>query len=219
MTNTIIPKFKSFNNDSNIYDGLVNLYAEEYDALHIPQIIAEILDNDNFKLLQETYCTPGVRVTGTTENGKRVVVYAHISNDFSHPENLQHAYLDIKNGAGAYPQEELYRLVKTTDEKNIITLPYDEAMSAKSGLMSLDEAFKNPHARALIGPKIAQYLELYSRVVGDTIDIYHTDDMDTIPRARLLAINLHTPKHNYGSFGGSSLSKGGCCFLGKYSHP
>lgn len=193
MTNIIIPKFveaKPFY-DEKMYQALANCQSEGYDAQFIPEIMdsRSVSDKDN-EVWNNWYCAPSVRVTGTTKNGRKVVVYAHVPNYFSNPKHIQSALKTIEKGAGIYPEKELQRLVSMEDGERVFVLDYDIATRAASGVMSLDEARENVHTVPFIGGKARteKYLAQYKKIVGDKIGVWHSDDMDSNSRARVLYV-------------------------------
>ena len=222
MEHHTAPEFKVFNDNCAMYDIFEKAKLEGYNLQYVPQIIdKKIQDTNNKDIWNGIYCTPGVRITGTTTIGKKVIVYAHIPNEYSDPENLKNVCENLKHGAGTYSQKGLEQLVDLADNKTVFVLDYDQVMDyyAKKGINSqgtiseiitIDQALKNPHTIPLIGPRAKEYFLLHKKIFGNKVEVYYTDDMDTIPRARLIAINLHGP----GSFGGSSLKYSGS-FLGK----
>ena len=213
MNQIIIPNFvvaKPFHNNK-LFQALANCQSKGYSAQFIPEIMdsRSISDRDN-DIWTQRYSAPSVIVTGTTKNGSKVVVYAHVPNYFSHPKNIKKALPSVSNGAGIYPEKELHRLIALEDGERVSVLDYDIATKAKSGRMSLDDARENPHTKAFIGgeARTEKCLAQHKQVVGNTIGVYHSDDMDTVPRARLLfADNWNNYGYLYGSDNLSSFGR------------
>ncbi len=208
------PQYRIFSNTENSYQGLQELYENRYLPVNMRELIDIILDNNpGFNPGREVIITPSLRITPPYKAGEEQIVYTHESEYFYFPQHIKTSAETQKNGAGTYPLSELYRATQIADGMQTIVLT-GEAVHADSGIMNLDDASKNPHAKAIIGPRIGEYLEWYSKNIGEFIEIYHKLDHDAVPRARLLAMNLHTKDHGYGSFGASHIGKG-AAFLGK----
>jgi len=215
MSTIIIPKFveaKPFY-DEKMHKALANCQSEGFDAQFIPEIMdsRSVSDKDN-EVWNNWYCAPSVRITGTTKNGRKVVVYAHVPNYFSNPKHIQSALKTIEKGAGIYPEKELQRLVSMEDGERVFVLDYVTATKAASGVMSLDEARENVHTVPFIGGKARteKYLAQYKKIVGDKIGVWHSDDMDSNSRARVLYVSGN---NDYNLDGGNGLGDNGR-FLG-----
>ena len=178
----------------------------EHEALFMPQLAdARVLDQNKQSLLwNDWYTTTSIRATGTTKQGSPVVVYAHVPNYFSNPENIRAA---IEQGllfyAGRMPLEEFQRLLDLKDDKNVFVIDHDKLKSSTSNVVSTKDALKHPQTIPFLGgeERAEQYIKAHEKIFGNRIGIWHSDDLKDVPLGRLLYVG----DGDYGGLDGSSL--------------
>ena len=186
----------------------------EHEALFMPQLAdARVLDQNKQSLLwNDWYTTTSIRATGTTKQGSPVVVYAHVPNYFSNPENIRAAIEQgLVNYAGRMPQEEFQRLLDLQDDKNVFVIDHDKLKSSTSNVVSTKDALKHPQTIPFLGgeERAEQYIKTHENVFGNRIGIWHYDDLRDVPLGRLLYVG----DGNYGLGGvlGNSARFVGVC--------
>ncbi len=94
----------------------------------------------------------------------------------------------LRSGAGEVPQQEFQRLVDLADGKNVFKVDYDVLKSSSSGVISVEDALKHPQTIPFIGgeDRANAYLSKHKEVFGNKIGVWHSDDLDVVPRGRLL---------------------------------
>ena len=205
-------KLKEFRND-DLATALENCQSEGYKAMFIPELADARVQGK--AAWDKWYSTPSVRATGKTNQGNAVVVYAHIPNYFSNPENIKNALSSLVNGAGRMPQEEFQKLVDAEDGKKVFVVDYDKLKNSKSERIPLSEAIGHPQTIPFLGGQeraenyLAKFKETYNT---NPIGIWHRDDLNLkdSPMGRLLFVGSDGNNDLNGS---SSLGNDGC-FLG-----
>ena len=90
-------------------------------ALFMPEIAYAKINDDS--LWNKWYSSFSLRATGrmpvtdkSPKGGTSLVLYVHVPNHFSYPENIREARAGLINGAGILPQPELERLADLSDK-------------------------------------------------------------------------------------------------------
>ncbi len=163
-----------------------------YNHLFMPQIAdARINASEDDYIAQNWFSTPSVRVTGRTRGGGAVVVYAHIPNYFSKPENIAAARkAGLENGAGKMPEKAFYDLLGLEDGKDVYVIDYNTLKNSESGVIEVSKAMKHPQTIPFLGGKerVERYLAKHKKLYGETIGIWHSDDLKDVPLGRALCV-------------------------------
>ena len=179
---------------NNLDDGLRECQSEGYRVLFMPELAdARMEAEGNSELWQNWFSTPSLRATGKTNAGSPVVVYAHVDNYFSNPDNIETARKDLVRGAGRLPQEEFQRLIDLAEQGNqgVILVPYEKLRKSPSGVIPVDDALEHPQTIAFLGgqERAEKYLEKHKEVYGNRIGVWHTNDLKgDQPLGRLLFV-------------------------------
>lgn len=139
-----------------IDDALTALLEEDYTPLFMPSIADVRIEVSEDEIVWKNwYCSPGVRATGRTKQGNAVVVYAHVPNYFSNPDNIKEAKRKgLINGAGIMPDKEFQRLLDLEDDKDIFVVDYNKLKSSESGVIQLKDALKHPQTIPFLGGRV-----------------------------------------------------------------
>jgi hypothetical protein len=191
-----------------------------YRPLFMPEIAeARIAAPRDDPIWQMFFDTPSVRITGrgkpssvSHKDGTGIVVYDHLPNYLSDPENMKAAVkAGLINGAGIVPQEEFERLLAMEDGERVfvvdhkllqrwpsgvygINAPTREHMDAYGGKIGGVDmiATNHPQTKPFLRLENAErYLERHEEVFGNLIEILHSDDLSSEPNrplGRVLAI-------------------------------
>lgn len=184
--------------NQNLAEALRACKREGSKPLFMPEIIDERINSDkDAKIWQNWYCAPSIRATGKTKVGSKIVVYAHLPNYFSDPDNLGYAkQKGLINGAGVMPQKSFQKLAdqdgKTDEAGNqlVFAVDYDKLRKSISSVISVDQALEHPQTIPFLGGKerAEKYLEKHRAVFGNNIGIWHKDDLHSKPLGRLLFV-------------------------------
>ena len=184
--------------------ALENCQKEGFEAVFMPQLIdARIEAPKDARIWQTWYSAPSIRATGRTKQGIPVVVYAHIPNYFSDPENIEEAMEQgLINGAGILPQKEFQKLLDLEDDKNVFLVDYNELKSSKSTIISSKGALEHPQTIPFIGgrERAEAYLGRHKEVYGNSIGMRHSDDLHDKPTGRLLFLGYDCDDDLNGSY-------------------
>lgn len=192
---------KEFYSDT-IDDALTALLKEDYEPLLIPSIVdMRIEASKDATVWKNWYCSPSIRATGKTRQGKAVVVYAHVPNYFSNPDNIKKIkeakWKSLMKGEGEtfkgaviIPDKEFQRLLDLEDNKNIFVVDYNKLKSSESGVIKLKDTLKHPQTIPCLGgrERAEEYLERHEEVYGKKIGAWHYDDSHDEPFGRLLFV-------------------------------
>ena len=172
-------------------------------VIFMPELIdARISAAKGSNLLNNWLTAPSIRATGRTKQGNPVVVYAHVDNYLSNPENIKNA--KRINGAGIVPRDEFQRLLGLEDNEKVFVVDYDKLKNSSSEVISVEKALEHPQTVPFIGgeERAQNYLKKFRQVYGDNIGIWHCDDLRDEPLGRLLFIG----GYDDGLFGSSDLN-------------
>jgi hypothetical protein len=187
--------------DSNLATALENCLKAGYNPKFMPEL-ADARINGKAEW-GRFYSAPSIRATGKTEQGSKVVVYAHIPNYFSNPENIRKAVeMGLINGAGIMPSDEFQKLLDVEDGKKVFVVDYDKLKNSKSGIIPLSDAMEHPQTIPFLGGQeraekyLAKHKEAYNT---NQIGIWHNDDLKENPVGRLLFLGNNDGNGLYGN--------------------
>ncbi len=160
--------------------ALEECQASGYAALFAPDLAdAKITASKYSPLWQKWYTAASIKATGRTKQRNPVVVYAHVPNYFSDPENIRKAVeKGLTNGAGIMPQKELLRLLELEGE-GVFVVDYDKLRKSESGVISVEHALEHPQTIPFLGEKerAEKYLAKHKKSYGNKIGIWYSDDL------------------------------------------
>lgn len=163
-----------------------------YDALFMPKIIDTRIDSlKGARIWQTWFSAPSIRATGRTKQGNPVVIYAHVPNYFSNPDNIDKAVqMGLINGAAQMPQGEFQALLDLQDNKSVFAIDYNALKNSSSGVISLKKALQHPQTIPFVGGKdrAEQYLDKLAQVYGENSGVWHVDDLHEQVLARPLVV-------------------------------
>lgn len=169
-----------------------------YNALFLPQLAdARIAAPGDSHIWNTWYTTPSLRATGRSKQGNPVVVYAHVPNYFSKPNNVAKAVSDgLVDYAGRMPTKEFHQLLDLVDNETVFVVDYNTLRNSTSSVVDVAQALKHPQTVPFFGgqARAEQYLQRHREVKGNRIGIWHSDDLSDEPLGRLLFLGL-----SYGS--------------------
>ena len=198
---------------AQVEQALQDCQEAGYQPLFMPQL-ADARINGTAPWNQ-WFSTPSIRATGKTKQGTAVVVYAHIPNFLSNPNNIKEAKEQgLVNYAARLSQDEFQRLVDAEDKQNVWVVDHADLKKAVSGRIKITDAIKHPQVIPFLGgqERAERYLPAQAQAYNTkTIGVWHSNDInDESPLARLLYLGYC----GYGGLGGDdSLSDVGQ-FLG-----
>jgi len=145
-------------------------------VLFMPEIVDAKINDES--LWREWYSSVSLRATGRTKQGTPVVVYAHVPNFYSNPEN---------NGAGILPKEEFQRLL-SLEGQGVFVVDYKALKNSQSDVIPVERALEHPQVIPFLGglERAERYLAKHKEIVGNTIGVCHNDDLQEQPVARPL---------------------------------
>src|SRR3989344_3754184 len=166
---------------------------EDCDALFMPEVIdARISSPNESPLWQNFLSAPSVRATGVIK-GEPVVVYAHVPNHFSNPDNIELSIQNgLRNGAGIIPQDEFQRFYDMVDNEIVFLVDYNKLLKSTSGVIKVKDALQHPQTIPFLGGKerVGLYLEEHERNFGPNIGVLLSNDLqlDGLSVARVLHV-------------------------------
>jgi len=175
-------EFYDGDSSNGLWRALEACKKAKHNALFMPEI-ADIRINSpkDARIWQPWYCAPSVRATGKTKQGAKIVVYGHIPNYFSNPENIRKAVYskNLVNGAGVMPGKEFQKLLKLEDGAAVFVVDYAKLKNSVSGVISVDDALEHPQTIPFLGgeERAKAYLKRHKEVFSNKIGIYHYDDL------------------------------------------
>jgi hypothetical protein len=94
-----------------------------YRALFIPELVDARLESlKESEIWKLPYSSQSLRAAGTTRQGNNVVIYAHVENYFSKPENIRRNLHIYVNGPQPIPTEEFERLLGMEDGARVYVI-------------------------------------------------------------------------------------------------
>ena len=203
MSNKIlIPTFveaKLFENleINGVEKALRECYGAKCEPVYMPQLVDARISAPNDSPVWQWHATPSVRVTGrtkpstsTVKGGNPVVVYAHVPNYFSKPNNVAKAVSEgLTNGAGRMPPKEFYTLLSLEDNEKVFVVDYTTLKNSSSKVIDVAQALEHPQVIPFLGgqTRTEQYLEKFQQVYNSTkIGVWHCDDLTDEPLGRVL---------------------------------
>ena len=165
-------------------------YNAKCEPVYMPQLIDARINSPKSPVWR-WYTTPSVRVTGKTKQGNTVVVYAHVPNYFSKPNNIAKAVNEgLRDGAGKMPQKEFYKLLGSEDNENVFVVDYNKLKNFSSGMIDVAQAWEHPQIIPFLGgqTRAEQYLQIFKQANNTTtrMGVWHCDDLADEPRGRVL---------------------------------
>ena len=146
----------------------------------MPQLIDARIDADkDARIFVNWYTAPSIRATGRTRQGNPVVVYGHIPNYFSDPDNIKDVIEHNKliEGAGVMPQNEFQRLVDLDESKDnqgnrlVFVVDYEELKNSKGkiskskmvGKLVAKKALEKNISQVVFDPYFLFFAQKYNR--------------------------------------------------------
>jgi len=207
---TRLEEGKRFHN-ADVSEALAACQRAGYRALFMPELIdARIALPKDSAVWQSWWTTSSLIATGRGRRGTPVVIYAHIDNYFSNPENIRAAINQgLIDGAGIMPEEEFYRLLDKEDSQNVYVVDYASLENAGSDAFRIKNAIRHPQTIPFLGgeERAEQCLKQYRKFYSNWIEILYFDKLGEKPVGRLLSLEY------YGALGGEAFYSPGR-FLG-----
>ncbi|RJQ17103.1 hypothetical protein C4573_03545 [Candidatus Woesearchaeota archaeon] len=174
--------------DEKMYVALRNCEREHHRPLFMTEVAEALsMSQEDSRLWRPGITTPSVQVTGKTNRGNNVVVFAHIPNYFSKPKSIQRAISNgLVDGAGQYPQCEFEYLLSKEDGKNVFVVDYTVLVDASQKMYDSFNLEKHPMVIPFLGAAAEQYLSNASSL---KMRITFQQDLHEKPYARLLQIS------------------------------
>ncbi len=180
-------------------DGILKAYTECVEAKARPWYIPELVDakiapNCNNYLWNNGFTQPSAIVTGRSQAGKAVVVYAHGPNYFSDLENLRKVYqAGLVNGAGIMPQDEFLKLLDMEDNKTVLVRDHQELMNSAHGEVKVSKASAHPMVVPFLGGKdrVEPYLDAFAHRIGTEMYFNIINDLGDVAKGRWLVLGYY----------------------------
>ena len=196
---------------NGVEKALRDCYKANCEPVYMPQLAdARISAPKGSSVWNQWYTTPSVRVIGKTKQGNPVVVYAHVPNYFSKPNNVAKAVNeDLRDGAGRMPPREFYKLLSMEDNETVFVVDHTALRNVPSGVIEVAQALEHPQVIPFLGgqARAEQYLAKHQQVHNTTkIAVWHYDDLADEPRGRVLFLggDRNNDLSAYGSLYGSA---------------
>lgn len=155
-------------------------YNAQCEPLYMPQLVDARITASKESPVWQWYTTPSVIVTGKTKQGNAVVVYAHVPNYFSKPNNVAKAVSrGLVNRAGRMPPKEFYKLLDQEDKENVFVVDHDALRNAPLGVIEVAQALEHPQVIPFLGgqARAEQYLQKHQQVYNtNKIVVQHSND-------------------------------------------
>jgi hypothetical protein len=185
--------------DDELHVALGRCLDSGKEALFMPEIIDAMiaLSHETSSIWETGYSAPSLKVTGKTEKGNAVAIYAHVPNELSFPKGIRRAIIGgLRHGAVKISWEEFDRLLNLEDNKTVFVVDHNKFSKTDLDYMPTKEALKHPQTIPFLGGKerAEAYLERHAQVFcnkDEKIGTWNCDDLDDGPRGRLLYINGH----------------------------
>ncbi len=175
---------------NGIEKALLDCYKAQCWPVYMPLLVDARINSPKESPVWKWHTTPSVRVTGKTKQGNAVVVYAHVPNYFSKPNNIAKAVNEgLRNGAGKIPQREFYKLLVLEDKENVFVVDYNKMKNSSSEVIDVAQALKHQQTVPFLGgqTRAEQYLQKHQQVYNTSkIRVWHCDDLADEPRGRVL---------------------------------
>ncbi|MFH1073268.1 MAG: hypothetical protein V1743_07615 [Nanoarchaeota archaeon] len=188
---------------NTIEEALEACQQQKLAPVFMPQLIdARIAEDDSRAYVWQNWFTAlSIRAAGKTKAGHPVVVYGHVENYLSNPENVRIAKKHLVNNAAVLPKPEFQRLLDLEDGQAVFVVDYAALKSSTSGVIPVKDALQHPQTIPFLGGKerAVRYLEKHEKIYGKKIGVWYSDDLSDEPRGRLLFL---------GNDGGDGLSGG-----------
>ena len=166
---------------NGVEKALRGCYKAKCEPVYMPQLVDARINSPKDSPVWKWHTTPSVRVTGKTKQGNPVVVYAHVPNYFSKPNNVAKAVNEgLTNGAGKMPPKDFYKLLDQEDKENVFVVDYTKLKNSSSGAIDVTQAIEHPQTAPFLGgrARAEQYLAKHQQVYNTTkIGVWHYDDL------------------------------------------
>lgn len=133
--------------------ALRKLQDDGYRALFMHELADARIQAPSYSpLWKEWYTAPSIRATGKTNQGSKVVVYAHIPNHYSDPTNIEREIVKgrLVNRAGILPRKEFRRIIDLDESidqlgnRLVFVIDYDRLRKSTSGVIPVEQALDHP---------------------------------------------------------------------------
>lgn len=176
---------EEFFDDMHVTAALSNCINAGFSPLYMPEIVdIKIAAGHNSRPWKvKYYTTPSIRAIGRSKQGNPVVVYVHVPNYFSIPDNIDRFREDEFPFRRRMPQEEFLKLLDKEDGENVFVADYGALRKSVSGIIHLDDALAHPQTIPFLGGEtraeryLSKYDEVYGHEIGHRIGIFHSDDL------------------------------------------
>ncbi|MDP3698782.1 MAG: hypothetical protein Q8R47_04290, partial [Nanoarchaeota archaeon] len=156
-------------------------YKAKCEPVYMRQLVDARINSPKESPVWRWHTTPSVQVTGKTKQGTPVVVYAHVPNFFSKPNNVTKVVNEgLTNGAGKMPLREFYKLLDLEDKQNVFVVDYTKLKNSPSGVIEVARALEHPQTVSFLGGQVRaeQYLAKHQQVYNTSkIGVWHYDDL------------------------------------------
>jgi hypothetical protein len=198
---------KEFFGDPRV-KALEECIDEGYRPLFMPEIIdIKLMTIKQDRIWQVGYISQSTRIFGrgkssniSHKGGTLFVVYAHVPNYLSDPENIKEAHdVGLVFASGIVPQAEFERLLDMEDGKNVFVLDYlainewNQSNCSKTGKFDVDQIKKNPEVVSFLGgmERTELYLIRHKEIFGDKFHNFKCCDIErAIPSGKSLGSSL-----------------------------
>jgi len=190
----------------SLVDSLAACASAGYSPLFLPEFadlrIAHPL------LFRDWGRSMSIRATGKGRQGNAIEIYAHVPGDWSEQAYIADAIAGKKLINYTLPLSDaaILDLEERDGEMDgrtrlITVMDHAEAQKAKFDYLTLEDAMENPHVVAAFGSedRTQRYLAEHKKVWGDTIHVWHSNDLGKIAVARPLLLNFSSLT-SYGTF-------------------
>ena len=184
-------------------------------AAFLPELaLARIAADRDSYVWNNWFTTNSLIVTGrgkitdrSKTGGNEYVVVAHVENELSDPDQIKYLTRDnfkhLSSGAGEYSQAGFQELLDRNDGQLIHVIDYNVLRKSPSDVMATSKAMEHPLFIPAFGDETTaqNYLKKFEQVKGKSIGIWHYDDLDMVPRARVLFLggNFDSALSGYGN--------------------
>ena len=164
-----------------------------HSALFVPQIIDSRIANPSLEYApwNEWYFSPSAMITGTSPQGNRVVVFAHIPTLCSSIDYLRETVengvsleahkrgLGLRFGAGRMTDHD-FRIVLDQVGNGVSVVGYNRLRHSTSGPVKLIDALGHPMMVPFVDgyDRAEKYIDAFGKVHGDTLELCHPDDFE-----------------------------------------
>ncbi|MBS3145118.1 hypothetical protein J4208_06055 [Candidatus Woesearchaeota archaeon] len=194
MTNTN-PELKTFKGGNSTWSSyawsvLDQCQDEGFQPLYMPTLVDKVVNGE--LPWDQWFTTPSIKATGETQQGSKVVVYAHIPTDLVTKEGLLNAWhttwrRDVANGAASIGYKEFQQLVDqdgltdTRGNRLIWVVDHEILKTAPSETIHLDQVLEHPQTIPFLGgqARTEAYLTIHAKKENtNTFFVSYDDDFN-----------------------------------------